>query len=264
MSSNSSLHEAIVASQNFFFRSMAISCYESEGIIATTMGINNAFFNNVLETNIAATDVTSIIQKLIIFFAKYDAPWTWLVYPFSKPIELGTLLESNGMTKIEDFSVMGIDITKALPVISDNCLCIKEVLSARDFDDWNIPEHDGFGGTEEVMMQFRRRTENIPYGNGNNFHHYVLYVDSNPVAAGTLSLHQGNARLDNIAVRPAYQKNGFGTAITLHMLTEAKRFGVKHCFLDASHHGKGVYIKLGFQEYYTGEMYGFLPENERR
>lgn len=252
-------YREIIASQNFFFRNMAVECYESEGVIATAMGINNPFYNNVLETNITEEALDHTINKLEQFFARHDVAWTWLVFPFSNPQPLGKLLELRGMTAIEDFAVMGMDMTQPLPSISNKAVCIKEVLSSEDFDHWHLPEQEGFGGTEEQTRQFRRQTENIPYGNGTNFHHYVLYENNIPIAASTLSHYQGYARLDNIAVCPSHQNRGFGTAITHYMLNQAQRLGAEYCFLDASKHGMGMYKKLGFQEYYTGQLYGFLP-----
>lgn len=259
MSSDTIPYHAIIASQNFFFRNMAIACYEREGIIATTMGINNPFFNNVLETNITEEALDHTIRTLAQFFAKHNVDWTWLVFPFSKPLGLARLLELRGMMKIEDFAVMGMDLMRPLSQTANTSLCIKEVLNSKDFDNWHLPQQEGFGGTEEQTRQFRHQTENIPYGNTACFHHYVLYEDNTPIAASTLSHHQDYVRLDNIAVLPAYQNRGFGTAITQYMLNQAQGLGAKYCFLDASKQGAGLYKKLGFQEYYTGTMYGFLP-----
>lgn len=251
------LYKPIVASQNFFFRNMAMDVFEQEGIMAIAMGIDSPFFNMVLSTELAPAALTCIIPQVTAFFAKHAMPWTWVVFPFSEPQDLGASLLLHRMAVIDDFAVMGMDVTQPLPEISHKALCIKEVLCAKDFDNWDIPEREGFGGTEERMKQFRKQTETIPYGEGTSFRHYVLYENNVPIAASTISYYQGNARLDNIAVCPAYQNRGFGTAITQYMLKEAQRSGAEYCFLDASKQGAGMYKKLGFQEYYTGQVYGF-------
>lgn len=259
MSPDSIPYNAILASQNFFFRNMSVAFFEREGILAGSMGIDNPFLNLVLETRLTKEALIKIIPEVKAFFVEQNVPWTWAVFPFSEPETLVDILQSHGMQEMENFAVMGITLAgyTPLPALKYSML---EVKNSRDFDDWSIPLQEGFDSTEEKTQQFRKLTENIPYGDGNNFHHYVLYDNTMPVAAGTISLYQGNARLDNIAVRTAYQRRGFGTALTNHLLSEAKRFGATYCFLDASHEGVGIYEKLGFQKYYSGRMYAALPE----
>lgn len=260
MQNSSAPYSAILASQNFFSRSMSIDMFERDGILASCMGIDNPFFNPVLQTNLDSESLSSVIPDIEAFFAKHNVPWTWLVFPFSEPKNLSDILASQGMKKIETFAVMGLDMEKPLPIESLQKHSIREVVNSKDFDDWSLPLQEGFEATHAETKQFRTLTENIPYGKGNDFHHYVLYVDSAPMAAGTVSLYRGNARLDNISVRSSYQRQGFGTEIMGHMLREAKLMNAKYCFLDASHKGIELYKKLGFEKYYSGQIFG--KENE--
>lgn len=259
------LEIAITDSQNFFFRSMSVAIFEREGILASSMGIDNQFFNLVLTTNLTEDALIAIIPEIEAFFKEQQVPWTWTVFPFSEPAKLVDILQLHGMQEIESFTVMGMELADHIQ-LSIPSVSVLEVKNSIDFDKWSIPLQEGFESTEEKTWQFRKLTESIPYGDGNNFHHYVLYIDNAPIAAGTVSLHKGNARLDNIAVRPAYQKNGFGTALTNHMLFEAKRLGAKYCFLDASHEGAGIYKKLGFRNIIQGGCMGFyqrMKENSK-
>lgn len=251
---NHDIYDKVTASQNFFFRSMAGACFEREGILACSIG-NNAFWNNVLHTQLTPEALQNIIPDVEAFFARQNLPWTWIVFPFSEPSNLGSILQNNGMEVIEEFTVMGRDMLEELPGKRTSSGNICEVKSTKDFDNWSLVLQEGFVSTEEITTQFRKRTELIPYGDGNNFHHYVYYNEDIPIATATISCYSNNVRIDNIAVRPKYQRQGFGTAITLHALQEAISLGAKHCFLDSSFDGKEIYKRLGFKEYYTGQIY---------
>lgn len=248
-------YNAILASQNFFFRSMSIAIFEREGILASCMGIDNPFFNPVLHTELASESIPSTIADINIFFAEHNVRWTWLVFPFSKPKNLSEILSSEGIREVETFAVMGMNMDKRLPVGHVSPCSIREVRTSKDFDDWSLPLKEGFEATAYEARKFRNLTENILHHEGNNFRHYVLYADNAPVASGTLSLYEGNVRLDNISVRLSYQRQGFGTDIIRYMLSEAKGMNAKYCFLDASYQGIELYKKLGFDEYYTGKIF---------
>mgnify|MGYP003386444179 CR=1 FL=1 len=249
-------YKSILDLQNLFFRKMSLGVLERENILASSMGIDNPFFNLVLQTDIdAISKIDSSISEIKEFFAKYNVPWTWLVFPFSEPANLSEILVSKGMVEIETFAVMGLDMRHLLPDMSLLKHELREVQNSKDFDDWSIPVQEGFESSALEIKQFRALTENIPYGENNDFHHYVMYVDGIPLASGTMSLHNNNARLDNISVRPSYQRRGFGEMIINHMLREAKLLGVKYCFLDASYQGVGLYKKIGFEKYYTGRIF---------
>lgn len=234
---------------------MAEAVWEREGLLAMVMGMDNPFLNTVLHISLTEAEVITRIPEVAAFFSSRQVPWTWQVNPLTQPATLGRLLASQGMDVIETFAVMGVDVSQPVPELVLPGVAIKEIEKPQGFDDWCIPVQEGFKETEESMAQFRALTERIPYGGNHAFHHYVLYKDNNPIAAATLSLYQGNARLDNIAVRTAHQGQRFGTSITYYLLQEAKRFGAAHCFLDASHQGLEMYKKLGFQEYYSAELY---------
>jgi ribosomal protein S18 acetylase RimI-like enzyme len=252
-------YDEILACQNFFFRSMSNACFEEDGILACSMGIENSVLNNVLQTALTPDALNLIIPRIETFFEEKGVPWTWLVFPSSQPDNIGIILESRGMKILEEFVVMGQSIPHMLPQITSHKGFIKAVQTDKDFDDWSLVLQEGFESTEAQTFKFRKQTELIPHGEGESFHHYIYYYDNIPVAAATLSWHLSNVRLDNIAVRPQYQRKGFGTAITIHTLKEAKRLNAKKCFLDSSSDGVEMYNKLGFQEYYVGKIYTKKP-----
>ncbi len=249
--------KAILACQHFFFRSMARCSLEKEGLFAASMGISNLYLNSVHSTQMTEEALLRIFPEVESFFDQEQVPWSWIVTPDSTPNSLAKLLIDRGLSLIDHYAVMAYSVTDCLPEQRiPSGYDVQEVETAETFDDWCIPLKEGFASPEESTQQFKQLTMHIPYGGNEAFHHYVLYGEAGPMAAGTFSLIQGNARLDNIAVRPTFQRQGLGRAMTLHLMREAIKRGAVFCFLDSSSDGQSLYQSLGFATCYIAEVYG--------
>lgn len=76
--------------------------------------------------------------------------------------------------------------------------------------------------------------------------HYIGYLDAQPVTAATLLLAGGIAGLFDISTPPAFRRQGFGSAISRHLLQEAQTRGYQQAYVWSSALGKGVYPRVGF------------------
>ncbi|MBL3285103.1 putative GNAT acetyltransferase C-terminal domain protein [Rickettsiales endosymbiont of Paramecium tredecaurelia] len=63
------------------------------------------------------------------------------------------------------------------------------------------------------------------------------------------------ARIDDVGTLPEFQGKGYASALMRYVLSEAKRLGVRHCFLESSDSGLGVYQKLGFEPLFKNNIY---------
>ncbi len=85
--------------------------------------------------------------------------------------------------------------------------------------------------------------------------HFSLYQSDKPIASITLSLHNTNARIDDVGTLPELQGKGYATRLMTFALSEAKKLGVIHCFLEASDAGFSIYQKLGFETLFKNKIY---------
>ena len=76
--------------------------------------------------------------------------------------------------------------------------------------------------------------------------HYIGYLDADPVTSATLLLAGGIAGIWDVSTPPAGRGQGFGSAITLHMLHEAHTRGYQHARVWSSPMGRRVYERVGF------------------
>jgi ribosomal protein S18 acetylase RimI-like enzyme len=78
---------------------------------------------------------------------------------------------------------------------------------------------------------------------------YLGLFHGEPVAASMLALGAGVVSIYNIATIPEAQRKGFGAAMTLTALREARSLGYRAPILHSTEMGYIVYQCLGFQEY---------------
>ena len=63
------------------------------------------------------------------------------------------------------------------------------------------------------------------------------------------------ARIDDVGTLPEFQGKGYASALMRYVLSEAKKLGARHCFLESSDSGLGVYQKLGFESLFKSNIY---------
>lgn len=63
------------------------------------------------------------------------------------------------------------------------------------------------------------------------------------------------ARIDDVGTLPAFKGKGYASALMRYVLLEAKELGARHCFLESSYSGLGVYQKLSFETLFKKNIY---------
>ena len=52
-----------------------------------------------------------------------------------------------------------------------------------------------------------------------------------------------------------FSAGGYSAHLVAYMLAKAKKLGARHCFLESSDSGLGVYQKLGFETLFKNNIY---------
>jgi ribosomal protein S18 acetylase RimI-like enzyme len=246
------IYKKIDQTQQYFWRSLAKEIHNEHGVIACYSGIDNKNFNPVIYANTEEHNVSNAITSVVNFYENRNMPWCWIATPFTKPDALGEILPEYGLELIYTCFSMICELSNFQSEDFLKDYQIKEATDLTAMTDWMLVLNAGFGAEETDDMSYRDLNMAIPYG----FRHFVAYENDEAVAAGTLSVSEHGARIDNVATKPSHTRRGFGSAITLHAMEEAKRLGYDWCCLDASDEGLLMYKKLGFKECYETKIYG--------
>lgn len=94
------------------------------------------------------------------------------------------------------------------------------------------------------------------FGNS-KFYHFICYENDVPVSIATLCYNEGNGGLYNVGTKPAYERRGFGLAVTDACIDKWISLKGKALFLQTET-GTGIdtwYNKIGFDHLFYGAIY---------
>jgi ribosomal protein S18 acetylase RimI-like enzyme len=92
--------------------------------------------------------------------------------------------------------------------------------------------------------------KNLPY-----LSYYIAYDNGQAVGTGLCNLTHQTLGVHSIGVPPNMRRKGFAEAIMVNLINRAIEDQVETITLQASNMGKGLYLKLGFQEQFKIKTY---------
>lgn len=208
--------------------------------------ISDDMFNYVLSAQFGDEEASAQIDEIIRLFKIKNLPFSWWVGPSDKPKNLKAILRSKGMKVKEQDVGMILKLEKFIPEIESGLKFVRvaDQETLKVFSDIIV----AIGGHPKCYENIYRHIpaelleENAP------LQMYVAYEREKPAATGILVLDGELAGLYYIATTPEKRGKGYGTAMTEHLLTLAKKKGYLLAGLEASHEGLNLYKRLGFEE----------------
>jgi predicted GNAT family acetyltransferase len=212
----------------------------------------------VLKSNFPSETVDQQIDAVIAEMGQYTDEIDWLVFPGCRPAHLGARLAARGRAGGPDglWQLVGeipglagnwmlADLTTLppAPTVSKRFRIVR-VNDEPMLEAWRQISADGFGGGD--YHNFYQAYAQHGFAAHALAHHYIGYLDEQPVTSGTLLLAGGSASIYNVSTPIKLRGQGFGSAITYAMLEEMCRRGYRWSWIWASELGRSVYAKLGF------------------
>jgi ribosomal protein S18 acetylase RimI-like enzyme len=212
-------------------------------------------FNAVCGAQLTADNAREQIKTAIAYFADQQRPFSWWLSPGDRPDNLGKLLLEAGLK--EDYSewAMAADL-RQLPTgdLAPNGLQIRRVQTVAELADfahiisvmWTPPDPE--------VVRFYELAAPAILRDDSPMWFYVGYIDETPVATGEATVGDGVVGLYNICTLPEFRQRGYGTAMTLRPLLDARAKNDTTAILQATEAGARVYKRLGF------ETFGIITE----
>ena len=212
-----------------------------EGPIFDYCEINHSEWPNRLwfHEDITQNDVELALQKIKTSRTRLTIPYRD-IYD-SKSYEI---LETNGFTKA--FEQVGMSLRLTKPLSLDNNLEVRLISNPSEIKIWTgiYPLAFGYHISEEILLR-----------TFNHINYYLAFEEGRP--AGTaIVFHSGPiAGIHGVGVIPEMRRKGYAEAIMKHVLNQSMVSGAKYATLQASEMGKGLYLKLGFEEQFGIKNY---------
>ncbi|MCH7899984.1 MAG: GNAT family N-acetyltransferase [Acidobacteria bacterium] len=131
-----------------------------------------------------------------------------------------------------------------------------EILSgSTTLDDHIYVASKGFGIPEEmletVLVPAMARRPDATF--------YAGYVDDQPVSTSIGFIDEGSVSVFNVATLEDLRGRGYGAALTMKAVIDARNQGCEVAFLQSSELGYTVYTRLGFATIFTYDLWGLPP-----
>lgn len=237
-----------------FCRLMAREQAPCEGVVAITINRPDPVLNLVVHANFEEQDADEKIKAILDFYKQRYVAWTWVVGPATRPVNLPQHLERHGFAYLEEYPSFYLDLTKPITARRLDKFDIREAGPEDQLREWIKPISEGFPSSDRGEG-FREVNADLPHGKGTSLRHFMIYLRNQVVAAGTLYVGSEAVMIHNVATKTSVRKQGFGTALTLYAMLEAKRLGFKHCFLDSTTSGFNLYRHLGYKVFAANQVY---------
>ncbi|WP_052598581.1 GNAT family N-acetyltransferase [Aureispira sp. CCB-QB1] len=91
--------------------------------------------------------------------------------------------------------------------------------------------------------------------NKQHFTYYIAYDNEQAVGTGLTNVTHQTVGVHSIGVPPSMRRKGFAAAIMKNLINRAIQNNRQSITLQASNMGKGLYLKLGFQEQFLIKNY---------
>jgi hypothetical protein len=229
-----------------FYCTMAVDQLHFPGLDAFVTGVDSSSLNVVLDTQGDSTCSAQTVATIKNFFNTHQVPWGWFVTPSSETSEV----EKYGLNLTYKMPGMYFDLSGDVHTVPD--VEVKEAYD--DLSEWIKPLREGFPSNDNCEV-YRKLNADLLQKGESKLRHFSLYRENEAISSGTLFLSDHAVMLHNLATKNKFRKCGIGSALTLYMMSEAKKAGYKHCFLDSSDEGFNLYSRLGFKVYCITSVY---------
>jgi GNAT superfamily N-acetyltransferase len=191
-------------------------------------------------------------------FRNVSRPFSWWVGPADRPANLGELLRAASLDAAESELAMAANLEALVePAEHPPGLRIDRARTPEQLWDYAAVNAANWDPPDPEVLRFYAAAVPVLLAADSPIWLSVGYLGERPVAASELTVGGGVAGLDGISTRAADRRRGFGTAMTLRLLLDARAAGDHTAVLQAAPDGVGVYVRRGFTP--TGRYTEYKP-----
>jgi GNAT superfamily N-acetyltransferase len=204
-----------------------------------------SIYNRVVQTQIKPEEVGSKIKEIKDYYDSNGSQFLWMVGPRDTPADLSHRLEDYGFVR-SGSPGMAIDLRQLRVPVSPSGFRVERVQDKESLKTYSVlmPQAFGFDDLSKIAVSGWINGVGICDG----LHHYIGYLDDNPVATSSVFYSDGVAGLYCVASMPVARGRGIGSVMSAVPLLEAVEDGYNVGVLHSTMMAHGVYHRLGFKD----------------
>lgn len=215
-------------------------------------------FNRVAFSRLSSTNIDEIIKETIKYFSSKRLPFTWQVDPTDTPEDLPKHLEKHGLS-LSSGPGMALVLNELKTPVTQDELNFERVRTPESCEIFSWLLAKAYGMPEYAWEDFAQIVMTI--GIRDDLHHYLGYLEDQPVSTATVLYSDGVAGIYNIATLPEARGRRMGSMMTAAPLIDARNRGYKISILHSTQMGLNVYKRLGYEEICRKVGYVWNPES---
>jgi ribosomal protein S18 acetylase RimI-like enzyme len=236
-------------------RTHGMRVVDSGDVLFADCGLPCDTFNQVCRARFTPDSAPLRIRETIAYYAGIKRPFSWWLSPGDTPAHLGDLLQEAGLERAETEVAMAADLAHLqVNDVSPDGLQIRRVRTSAELMDfahilaanWTPPDAD--------VLRFYEMAAPVLLNEDAPLWQYTGYVDGTPAAAAELAVGGGVVGIYSVCTLEYFRRRGFGTALTLQPLLDARAQGHRTAILQAA---VNLYERIGFRAF--GQITEYKP-----
>ncbi len=232
--------------------------FETADLVLTDGGMPCDTFCAACRARLDSATAATRIRETIEWYAEAGHPFSWWIGINDRPNDLRARLADAGLEHAESEIAMAADLARLPPVeLSPGGLEVRRVRTAAELTAFATISAANWSPPDQHVIEFYRRAAPLILGPEPAFWMYLGFLGETPVAASQLTIGGGVVGLDNVSTVESARDRGFGTALTVRPLLDAREAGFASAILQAAPPGVSLYRRIGFAPF--GEIAEYKP-----
>jgi ribosomal protein S18 acetylase RimI-like enzyme len=216
-------------------------------LVLVDSGLACDTFNLLCRARLDRGSSADRIRRAIDYFTGVGRPFSWWLSPGDQPADLADRLIAAGLQAAETELAMAAELARLEAIESlPKGLRIERVRTREQLRDFARVVAANWTPADTNVIHFYELAAPVLLTTDCPLWFYVAYAGSEPVAASELTLGGGVVGLYSICTLEAHRRQGYGSALTMQPLLDARATGFRTAILQASAQGAGIYRRIGF------------------
>jgi ribosomal protein S18 acetylase RimI-like enzyme len=231
-------------------RTPGMTVIDDGRLLLTDAGLPTDTFNVICRARLSPAAAPARIAATLAYYQQVKRPFSWWVGPADQPAKLGELLLSAGLLSAETELAMAVDLAALHQFdLAPDGLKVRRVQTVAEMADFALVNAANWSPPDPCAIEYFHLTAGSLLAQESPQWFYVGYLAGQPVAASELTIGGGVVGMYNVCTLEAYRRRGFGLALTLRPLLDAREAGHGIGVLQAAAQGVGIYERIGFRAF---------------